>query len=55
MSTTTKVLSMLNKCNSSLDVQEVWTVINGWSMPTEEFEQIERIIMAEFAMWSMEE
>ena len=51
MSTTTKVIAMLNKCESSLDVQEVWTTINGWKMPTEEFEQIELIVMAEFAMW----
>lgn len=55
MSTTTKVIAMLNQCTSSLDVQEVWTIVNGWSMPEEEFDQVERIVMAEFAMWSMEE
>lgn len=55
MSTTTKVIAMLNKCESSLDVQEVWTTVNGWAMPEEEFLDIERIVMAEFAMWSMEE
>lgn len=53
--TTTKVIAMLNKCESSLDVQEVWTIINGWKMPEEEFLDIERIVMAEFACWAMEE
>ena len=51
MSTITKVIDMLNKCQSSLDVQEVWTTVNGWKMPEDEFESVERIVMAEFAMW----
>lgn len=55
MSTTTKVIAMLNKCNCSLDVQEVWTTILGWKMSEGEFADIERIVMAEFAVWSMEE
>lgn len=52
-STITKVIAMLNNCESSLDVQEVWTKVNGWKMPTEEFEQIERIVMAEFSTFAM--
>ncbi len=53
MSTTTKVIAMLNKCESSLDVQEVWTTVNGWKMPEEEFASIERIVMAEFSTFAM--
>ncbi len=55
MSTNTKVIAMLNKCESSLDVQEVGITVCTWPMGEEEFLDIEAIVMAEFAMWSMEE
>lgn len=55
MSTTTKVIAMLNKCSCSLDVQEVWATVWSWHMTEEEFEVIEAIVMAEFACYNFNE